>query len=126
MSSRPKLSIYAAAVTSAVFAAAEAVAQDAVTGKALYEVCAACHKLEAASSELGPSLIGIVGRRAGTRDDFRYSRALMRARFVWDEAALDGFLADPQAFITGTRMPFAGIPDKTGRTNLISYLGTLR
>jgi len=68
----------------------------------------------------------IVGRRAGVGDDFRYSRALLGARIVWDEKALDAFLAEPQAFIAGTRMPFGGIPDRRERANLISYLGTLR
>jgi cytochrome c2 len=120
------LRISAAAASLTVLVAADAVGQDAVTGKALYEVCAPCHKLEPTSSELGPTLIGIVGRKAGTRDDFRYSRALLGARIAWDEAALDSFLADPQAFIVGTRMPFSGIADKTERANLISYLRTLR
>jgi cytochrome c len=120
------LRICAATATLTAFVAIDAVAQDTVSGKTLYEVCAPCHKLEPASSELGPTLIGIMGRRAGTRDDFRYSRSLLGVRIVWDEAALDAFLADPQAFIAGTRMPFGGIPDRTERANLISYLGTLR
>jgi cytochrome c len=116
----------AAAVTSAVLIATGAPAQGTGSGEALYEICAPCHKLEPTSSELGPTLIGVVGRKAGARGDFRYSRALLAAGIVWDEAALDAFLADPQAFIAGTRMPFSGIPDKTERANLISYLRTLR
>jgi cytochrome c len=67
-----------------------------------------------------------VGRAAGAREDFRYSRALRNARMVWDASTLDAFLADPQAFIVGTRMPFAGISDKVQRADLISYLSTLR
>jgi cytochrome c2 len=48
------LRICAAAATLTAFVAGDAVAPDAVTGKTLYEVCAPCHKLEPASSELGP------------------------------------------------------------------------
>ena len=117
------LRLYAAAV--AMLIAQDAFAQDVTIGKALYEACTPCHGTGPASTELGPTLIGIVGRAAGAREDFRYSRALRSAKVVWDESTLDAFLADPQAFIAGTRMPFAGIPDKTERTNLISYLRTL-
>jgi len=110
----------------AMLIAGNAFAQEVTSGKALYEACTPCHGTGAVSTELGPTLIGIVGRTAGTRDDFRYSRALRNAKVVWNEPALDAFLADPQAFIVGTRMSFAGIPDKCARTNLISYLRTLR
>jgi len=101
-------------------------AQDAGMGKALYEACVICHKLEPTSSENGPTLIGIVGRKAASANDFTYSAALRRAGIVWDEAGLDSYLADPQAFISGTRMPFSGIADNTERADLIAYLKTLR
>ena len=113
------------AAIAALLMACDASAQDAASGKLLYEACAPCHGTAAASSELGPSLTGIVGRAAATREDFRYSRALRSAKIVWDESALDAFLADPQSFVAGTRMPFAGIPDKRERASLISYLATL-
>ena len=103
-----------------------AAAQDVGRGKALYEACAPCHELGPASSEHGPSLIGVVGRRAGAANDFSYSRALLRAGIVWDEAQLDSYLSDPQASISGTRMPFSGIADAAERTDLIAYLKTLR
>jgi cytochrome c len=117
------LRLYAA--TLATLLACDAFAQDVTSGRALYEACTPCHGTGPASTELGPTLIGIVGRAAGAREDFRYSRALRSTKIVWNEPALDAFLADPQGFIVGTRMPFAGIPDKTERTNLISYLRTL-
>lgn len=117
------LRLYAAAA--AMLFACDAFAQDVTHGKALYEACAPCHGTAAASTELGPTLIGIIGRTAGAREDFRYSRALRNAKIVWNEPALDAFITDPQAFIVGTRMPFAGISDKSERADLISYLRTL-
>ncbi len=107
---------------SAMLLAYDAAAEDAVRGKGLYEVCAPCHLVGAASGELGPTLFGIVGRRAAARDDFRYSRALLGARIVWDENMLDVFLTEPQRLIPGTRMPFAGMPEKSDRIDLIAYL----
>jgi cytochrome c len=118
------LRLYAAAA--AMLVGCNAFAQDLTSGKAHYEACAPCHGTGPMSTELGPTLIGIIGRAAGSREDFRYSRALRAAKIVWDEPSLDAFLADPQAFIGGTRMPFAGMPDKAERTNLIAYLRTLR
>ena len=119
------LRLYVVAVAAMLFGR-EAFAQDVTSGKMLYEACSPCHGTGAASTELGPTMIGIVARTAAAREDFRYSRALRVTKCVWNEATLDAFLADPQVFVVGTRMPFAGIPDKSERANLISYLRTLR
>jgi len=116
---------FPAAIAALLFASA-AFAQSVTSGKALYEACEPCHGTGAASTELGPSLIGIVGRAAGARADFRYSRALRGAKIVWDASTLDAFLADPQSVVAGTRMPFAGIPDRSDPASLISYLRALR
>jgi cytochrome c len=99
---------------------------DVEKGKALYETCEVCHKIQPMSTEHGPSLIGILGRRPGALDDFRYSRALQRANIVWNETTLDAYLADPQTFLVGSRMPFPGISDDSERANLIAFLKTLR
>jgi cytochrome c len=107
-------------------AIASAQAQDATRGKEVYETCIVCHKLQAQSTEDGPALIGIVGRKSGALDDFRYSRAIMRASIVWDETTLDAYLADPQGYVVGMRMPFGGIADRTERADLIAFLKTLR
>ena len=90
-------------------------------GKVVFEKCAACHALDEAVTD-GPSLTGVFGRTAGTRDDYRYSPAMARSRIVWDEATLDAFVADPQALVRGNRMSFAGIPEKPDRDDLIAYL----
>jgi cytochrome c len=115
-----------AIIAALTLVASGAHAQDAVKGEAVYEACVVCHRIQAASTEHGPTLVGIIGRKSGTLDDFRYSRALMRASIVWDEATLEAYLADPQSYVVGMRMPFGGISDKTERTDLIAFLKTLR
>ena len=90
-----------------------------------FERCIACHS-EKSSSTDGPSLAGVFGRKAGNRDDFRYSRALSRSGIVWDEKSLDGFLKAPDQFVPGTRMPFEGMPSDAERTAVIQYLKSLR
>jgi len=91
-------------------------------GKAAFEQCAACHSLGEAGDYDGPTLKGIIGRKAGSLDDYRYSAAMKRSGVTWDAATLDQYIADPQAFIPGNRMAFAGIGDKALRDDLIAYL----
>ena len=97
-------------------------AADVDKGKAVFEQCAACHSLDGSGDFDGPTLKGVIGRKAGALDDYRYSAAMKRSGVTWDAATLDQYVADPQAFIPGNRMAFAGIADKTQREDLIAYL----
>jgi cytochrome c len=100
-----------------------AVTGDPAAGADDFRFCAACHSLEPGKHRTGPSLAGILGRRSGTAEGFhRYSPALKAAGVVWDEAALDAWIADSQAFILGNGMKFRGMPDPQGRADLIAYL----
>lgn len=45
---------------------------------------------------------------------------------VWTEANLDSYLTKPQAYVKGTKMAFAGIPDAKKRKDVIAYLKTLK
>jgi cytochrome c len=67
-------------------------------------------------------LKGVIGRKAGSLEDYRYSAAMKRSDVTWDTTTLDKYVTDPQAFIPGNRMAFAGINDKTQRDDLIEYL----
>ena len=96
---------------------------DPTSGASVFRHCAACHALKPGEHRTGPSLAGVVGRPAGTAEGFqRYSPALKQSHVVWDEAALDAWIADPQAFISGNRMTFRGLPDPQARADLIAYL----
>src|ERR1700683_3200253 len=82
-------------------------APDVEHGKQGFHACAACHSDKPDS--LGPNLVGVIGRKAGSRDDFRYSNAMAHAGFTWDTANLKQYLKDPQAKVKGNRMPFSGL-----------------
>jgi cytochrome c len=105
--------------------ATSAHAQDAAAGKAVFAQCAACHSVDG-SNGAGPSLKGIVGRKAGSFEGFRYSRAMKGAGYAWDAAKLDAYLADPQKALPGNVMPFSGITDAKQRADLVAYLATLK
>jgi cytochrome c len=95
---------------------------DAVRGEARFQDCAACHRLEAGTNNVGPSLHGIFTRKAGEIADFRYSPAIKRSGIVWTSEMLDKFITDPQALVPGNRMPYAGMANASDRADLIAYL----
>jgi cytochrome c len=101
-----------------------AVAADAAHGKALYQACVACHSEK--PDAIGPSLKGVVGRKAGALDDFRYSAPMRRANLTWDDANLRAYIADPQATVKGNRMPFGGLREPGDVDDVIAYLKTLQ
>jgi cytochrome c len=108
----------------AMAAPAAAPAADVEHGRQLFLACAACHTDR--PDALGPSLRGVLGRRAGGREDFRYSNPMKRAGFVWDEANLREYLADPQAKVKGNRMPYGGLRDAKDIDDVVAYLATLK
>jgi cytochrome c len=115
--------VISAAVLSALLAT-PAFAADANHGKELFTACLACHTERA--DALGPSLKGVVGRKAGSLEDFRYSNAMKRAGFVWDETNLRDYLRDPQAKVKGNRMPFSGFPNESDADDVVTYLTTYK
>ena len=104
------------------FSLTAARAADVEKGKAVFDQCAACHSLDGSGDYDGPSLRAIIGRKAGSLEDYRYSAAMKRSEVIWDAGTLDKYIADPQAFIPGNRMAFAGIADKAERDDLIAFL----
>jgi cytochrome c2 len=95
---------------------------DAERGKARFQDCAPCHKLESGANDVGPNLHGIFMRKAGELADFRYSPAMKRSGIVWTPATLEQYIADPQAFVPTNRMPYAGMANANDRADLIAYL----
>ena len=105
-------------------------AGDPARGKILFQQsCALCHVTglgpgNAVITGQGPSLAGVVGRRAAAGANFYYTKALADSGLVWNPATLDHFLANPVAAVPGTSMP-AAIPQAADRADLIAYLSTL-
>ncbi len=113
-------------------------------GKKVYKKCAACHAIgEGAKKKVGPDLNGIIGRVAGSVEDFKYSQVLValgEAEFAWDEETLTGYLAKPKDWLKEFpptlgldcgdlkkckgKMAFAGLKKEKDLTAILAYLAT--
>jgi cytochrome c len=96
---------------------------DAARGKNLYQGCQACHSIE--DNDLGPRHRGVVGRHAGSVEDYNYSQALKNSSLTWDAATLDRWLTNPSVLVPGTKMYFK-LDDPQARADIIAYLGQLK
>lgn len=99
-------------------------AQDAAAGeKVFFAKCKVCHMPpDAAKNLVGPSLAGVVGRKAGTVEGYHYSDANKNSGLTWDEAELKKYLKDPKAVVPGTKMVFPGLQSEQDIDNVIAYL----
>lgn len=81
------------ALGAAPIALAQTAASPAKGQQVFKTQCGACHSVVAGKNQIGPSLAGVVGRKAGKAAGFKYSPALAKASFTWDKARLDKFVA---------------------------------
>lgn len=96
---------------------------DPVKGvRTFHNLCSPCHSVTPGRHMTGPSLSGIVGRKAGQTEGFeRYSKALPAAAIEWNEQTLTTWLANPQAMVAGNSMS-ALVADETSRDDIVAYL----
>ena len=115
--------ILAAAGLLSVTVAANALADgDAAKGKRVFNKCKTCHELTKNKNKIGPTLVGIIGRKAGSVPGFKYSSAMKNSGIVWDEKTLDQYLADPKKFVPGNKMVLAPIKKEQQREDVIAYI----
>jgi len=103
---------------------------DAAAGQRVFNQCRACHTPEQGGrNAVGPNLFGIVGRRAGSIEGFRYSanlRELGGEGLTWTDDRLRAYVANPKAVIPRGSMAFPGIRNETQVNDLMAYLATLK
>lgn len=115
---------FATLVATAGLAAAQ---EDLVAeGESVFRRCAACHTVgEGATHRVGPHLNDVIGRQAGSLEDYNYSQAMRTAGeegLVWDEDSLEEFLANPRDMIPGTKMVFPGLRQEEQIEAVIAFL----
>lgn len=94
--------------------------------------CKVCHTFEeGGKNKIGPNLFGIIGKQAGTVEEFtRYSVFLTNADFIWDVENMNLWLIDSVAFaktVNGKKTKMRVKIKKKEQINIIiKYLETLQ
>lgn len=118
--------VFAASIVTMMVLTAPALAEgSAEKGEAVFAKCKACHEVEKGVNKVGPTLKGVVGRKAASVEGYKYSEAMAAKGaegVVWDEATLTTYLADPKAFVPKTKMAFAGLKKPEDVADVIAYL----
>src|ERR1044071_5181760 len=100
--------------------------EDVGAGHEIYQTqCSPCHSNQPGVNGIGPSLAGVAGRKAGSLPGFHFTPALHGSGLTWNADTFIDFLADPSKLVPGTAMTVM-VPDATARTNLFTYLATLK
>jgi cytochrome c len=121
------LAVPAFLAASFVAAAPAFAAGDADAGKKVFTKCMVCHEAATDTNKIGPSLHGVIGRKAGSLPSFesKYSDAMKKAGadgLVWDETNIAAYIKAPKVKVPGNKMPFAGLQNDTDIANVIAYL----
>ncbi len=86
--------------------------------------CRTCHSIEKGGpSRQGPPLYGVIGRRAGTVEGFKYSDGLKAAAWVWTPEKMDEWITFSKKMIRDTSMNYRQ-PDPEIRKAIIAYIAT--
>jgi cytochrome c len=91
-------------------------------GRSIAVPCWTCHDIAGTVKKVGPSLLGLYGRRSGMAPGYSGSPEMRAASIVWDDRMLAAFLADPARFVPGNRMVSGGVRDPSSMGDLLFYL----
>ena len=98
---------------------------DLTHGEKVFKKCSACHMIASdGKNMIGPNLWGVIGRLAGSIDDYKYSKAMIAYGKEWTYEEMNSYLIKPQAYIKGTKMAFAGLRKEKDRASVILYMNS--
>ena len=98
---------------------------DMAHGEKVFKKCTACHMIAAdGKNKIGPNLWGVIGRKAGSISDYKYSKAMVAYGKEWTFEEMNSYLIKPQAYIKGTKMAFAGLRKEKDRASVILYMNS--
>jgi cytochrome c len=107
-------------------AGAKAQSGDPEAGRRVFNQCMACHTIQQGGpNRVGPNLHGVVGRKAGAVDGFRYSanmKQLAEGGLTWNEETLRRYLTNPKQVVPQGSMAFPGLRNEQQLNDVIAYV----
>ena len=98
---------------------------DMAHGEKVFKKCSACHMIVSdGKNMIGPNLWGVIGRTAGSVNDYKYSKAMVAYGKEWTFEEMNSYLIKPQAYVKGTKMAFAGLRKEKDRASVILYMNS--
>jgi cytochrome c len=96
---------------------------NAAEGAKIFKKCAACHSIaQGGANKIGPALWGVLGRKAGSVSEYKYSKAMLAHGNTWSFDEMNNFLVKPKDWVKGTKMSFAGLKNANERAAVILYM----
>ena len=120
------MSILAATISFTSFAKDNNEVMMQAAGQEIFKKCSACHSEDGSQNTFGPSLVGVVNRKAASLPRFAYSDALKESGLTWTEANLRRWVAGNDILVPGTRMRHVQITDIAEQNYLLAYLKSLK
>jgi cytochrome c len=89
--------------------------------------CVACHSFEkGGANKVGPNLWGVLGGKHAHIAGFQYSSAMQAtAAEIWTVENTWKFLNNPQGYMKGTKMSFAGLRKPEELAAIIVYMNSM-
>ena len=92
-------------------------------GEKAFSKCQSCHSIDAGGANgIGPNLNGVMGGAVAGKAGFGYSAELKALGGNWDWDRMNDWLKNPKAYVSGTKMSFAGLSKVEDRAALAMYL----
>ena len=98
---------------------------DTTHGEKVFKKCSACHMIASGGKNMiGPNLWSVIGRTAGSVNDYKYSKAMVAYGKEWTFEEMNSYLIKPQAYVKGTKMAFAGLRKEKDRASVILFMNS--
>ena len=98
---------------------------DVTHGEKVFKKCSACHMIASGGKNMiGPNLWSVIGRTAGSVNDYKYSKAMVAYGKEWTFEEMNSYLIKPQAYVKGTKMAFAGLRKEKDRASVILFMNS--
>ena len=92
-------------------------------GAKVFKKCTACHSIaQGGGNKIGPTLWGVLGRKAGSVSNYKYSKAMVAYGKPWSFEKMNSFLIKPKDWVKGTKMSFAGLKNAKERAAVILFM----